>query len=239
MATKEKFHPTKDYNFPKRTFGKTARSFRPEWGESFPWLHYLTENDTVLCHLCMTAELEGKFLVSTRRDPAFVSFGFSNWKVATTAFRKHQASECHKEATEALVALPKQVCDVGELLSVAHREEKAVNRRMLIKIIRTIKFLAPQGLPLRGVGADADSNLVQLLQLQSRDCPELCTWLQKKKPTSIHHMTYKTRSCQQSWQCKSLERCVKRSERMARTLLWQMSVLMWQTQSNLRFVFGQ
>ena len=68
----------------------------------------------------MTAELEGKFLISTRREPSFVSLGFSNWKVATTAFRKHQASECHKEATEALVALPKQVCDVGELLSVAH-----------------------------------------------------------------------------------------------------------------------
>lgn len=135
----------------------------------------------------MTAELEGKFLVSTRREPAFISLEFSNWKVATTAFRKHQASECHKEATEALVALPKQVCDVGELLSVAHREEKAVNRRMLIKIICTIKFLAHQGLPLRGVGADADSNLVQLLQLQSRDCPELCTWLQKKTNKYTSH----------------------------------------------------
>ena len=55
-----------------------------------------------------------------------------------------------------------------------------MNRRVLLKIIRTIKFLARQGLPLRGVGADADSNLVQLLKLQSRDCPELCTWLQKK-----------------------------------------------------------
>ena len=48
----------------------------------------------------------------------------------TTAFKGHQSSDCHKEATEANVGLPQQVQDVGELPSRSHQEEKATNRRM-------------------------------------------------------------------------------------------------------------
>ena len=74
----------------------------------------------------------------------------------------------------------------GELLSEAHREEKATYRMMLLKILQCIRFLA-QGLPLRGVGADADSNLLQLLQLQCVDCPELSVWLSKKTDNYTSH----------------------------------------------------
>ena len=121
----------------------------------------------------MTADHDKKFLASTKREPAFVSRGFTYWKEATTAFKKHQSSDCHKEATEAIVSLPQQVRDIRELLSDAHREQKATNKRMLLKILQCIRFLAHQGLPLRGVGADVDSNLRQLLELQCVDCPGL------------------------------------------------------------------
>ena len=91
----------------------------------------------------MTASHEGKLLASTKRDPAFISRGFTYWKEATTAFKKHQTSDCHREATEAVVLLPKQVLgDVGELLSLVHQEDKANNRRMLLKVLRSIRFLA-------------------------------------------------------------------------------------------------
>ena len=186
IAFSEKFHPSKGFSFPKRTFGKAARSFRAEWCESFPWLHYNIEKDAAFCHLCMTADHDGKFLACTKREPAFVSRGFTYWKEATIAFKEHQSSDCHKEATEAIVSLSEQVRDVGELLSEAHREEKATNRRMLLKILQCIRFLAHQGLPLRGVGADADSNLLQL-QLQCVDCPELSVWLSKKTDKYTSH----------------------------------------------------
>ena len=135
----------------------------------------------------MTADHDGKFLASTKQDPAFVSRGFVHWKNATIAFKKHQSSDCHKEATEAIVTLPQQVHDVGELLCEAHREEKATNRRMLLKILQCIQFLAHQGLPLRGVGADADSHLLQLLQLRCVDCPELSVWLSKETDKYTSH----------------------------------------------------
>ena len=160
---------------PKRTFGKKTeqRSFRAEWCTSYQWLHYDVKLDPAFCYLCMTASHEGKFLASMRLDPAFVSKGFTYWKEATTAFKKHQASDCHREATEALVILPVQVGDVGELLSQEHQKEKATNRRMLLKILQSIRFLARQGLPLRSGGGDSESNLMQLLQLQCVKCPEL------------------------------------------------------------------
>ena len=90
----EKFHPGKSFNFRKRTFDKKneERSFRAEWCEKYPWLHYNIESDSAFCHLCMTADYESKFLASTKRDAAFISRGFTYWKEATTAFAKHQAS---------------------------------------------------------------------------------------------------------------------------------------------------
>ena len=75
VSKPEWFKPTKSFSFPKCTFGNATRSFRAEWCELFPWLHYSIDQDAALCHLCMTAQHEGKLLASTKRDPAFVSRG--------------------------------------------------------------------------------------------------------------------------------------------------------------------
>lgn len=65
------------------------------------------------CHVCMTANFKGKFLKSTQKDQAFIERGFHNWKDATEAFRKHEASSCHQEAILAIVKYPNQIGDVG------------------------------------------------------------------------------------------------------------------------------
>ena len=104
--------------------------------------------------------MEKKLLASTKKDPAFLIKGFTYWKEATTAFQKHQASMCHKEATEALIHLPQQVQgDIGELLNKEHLAAKAHNRKMFLVILESIRFLARQGFPLRGHLSDADSNI--------------------------------------------------------------------------------
>ena len=45
----EKFHPSKSYTFPKRTFGqgKDQQSFRSEWCTFYAWLHYDPTSDAV------------------------------------------------------------------------------------------------------------------------------------------------------------------------------------------------
>ncbi|KAH3738726.1 hypothetical protein DPMN_045367 [Dreissena polymorpha] len=71
----------------------------------------------------MEATKQGK-VSNSKAEGAFISTGFSNWKDATVKFRKHQDSDCHKEAVERHVTLPKQTHDIGETLSAAHSEER-------------------------------------------------------------------------------------------------------------------
>ena len=179
-----KFHPSKTFKFPKRLFGakKVERSFRAEWCKDFKWLHYNVESDSAFCHLCQTAEMEKKLLASTKKHPAFLNKGFTYWKEATTAFQKHQASKYHREAVEALIHLPEQVQgDIGELLNKEHLAAKAHNRKMFLIILESIRFLARQGLPLRGHLSDADSNFIQILHFQGRVAvPEIEAWMSKK-----------------------------------------------------------
>ena len=79
---------------------------------------------------------------------------------------------------EAIIILPKTSSDVGELLKQAHKAERENARRMLDIILTSVRYLAYQGLPLRGDTSE-ESNLVQLLRLWAKDNPLLLNWLQK------------------------------------------------------------
>ena len=73
-----KFHPSSTYKFPKRKFGASReRSFKSNWCQKYQWLHYDASSDAVFCYLCMRADKKGKLLVSTRKEPAFISKGFT------------------------------------------------------------------------------------------------------------------------------------------------------------------
>ena len=78
----EKFHPGKSLNFPNLTFGKKneERSYRAEWCEKYPWLHYNIERESAFCYLCMKEDHEGKFFASTKHNAAFLSRGFTYWR---------------------------------------------------------------------------------------------------------------------------------------------------------------
>lgn len=134
----------------------------------------------------MRAFHEKKLLVSTKLQPSFVSKGYINWKEATTSFSKHQASSCHREACEAVLSLPNQIIgNIQEVISNEVKEQKAMNRKMFLKILETLRFLAQQGLPLRG-HAEVEGNFHQLL-LRSIDCPEICEWIGKKTDKYMCH----------------------------------------------------
>ena len=52
---------------------------------------------------------------------------------------------------------------------------------MFMLVLRNIRFLAPQGLPLRGDGEKLNGNFVQLLRLQTEECKDINVnaWLEK------------------------------------------------------------
>ena len=177
----EKFKPSKTYVFPKRKFGSKGeeRSCKAAWFDRYDWLHYDAAADAVFCHTCISAEFENKFLASTKRDPAFISKGFTYWKDATSAFNKHLASGCHHEAVASL-RVREEFRDIGEMISTQQEQEKAVNRAMLLRVLQNLRFLARQGLAVRGHFDGEDSNFMQLLHLRAFDCPEVMAWMEKK-----------------------------------------------------------
>ena len=92
-----KAHHPKAFKFPKRSFGKKMvvnRSFQLIWFEKWPWLHYVENDDTVLCITCAQASAQKKLQWSSNLDLAFISKAFMNWKDATVKFAIHEASKC-------------------------------------------------------------------------------------------------------------------------------------------------
>ena len=150
-------------------------------------------------HLCVKALTLKP--IKSKPDPAFVSTlahaevgcwsiivfigkvtrGFSNWKDATTGFKNHVKSSCHREAVEVLVTLPATTWDVGEHLSHEHAVQKVNNQQALLQVLSSARFLSRQGLTFRGDGDESDSNLKQLLCLQSEKDHNLAHWLKQKK----------------------------------------------------------
>ena len=176
-------HQPRTFQFPKREFGKKTvvkRSFQPSWFTKWPWLHYVEERDVALCFMCARANSEKKIQWSSNVDLAFVSKGFSNWKDANGKFAVHASSKCHKEAVLKMVTLPATTRDVAESLSTQHQREKSERRKCFLKVLSNIKFLARQGLPLRGHGDESDFNFFQLLKLRGEDDARIATWLEKK-----------------------------------------------------------
>ncbi|XP_041374139.1 zinc finger MYM-type protein 1-like [Gigantopelta aegis] len=137
------------------------------------------------CYVCQEAMKEGK-VSNHKADKSFITAGFCNWKDGTTKFKMQQNSDCHKEAFERHIQLPQQTKYVGESLSAAHSEEKINNRHQLLTILRSIRFLARQGLPLRGHD-DSQSNFIQILKLYGQFDESILKWMERKtmKFTSV------------------------------------------------------
>ncbi len=76
-------------------------------------------------------------------EASFLVKCFTNWKDATRVLVKHESSNFHKVATEAL----KATNDVADMLSKAAATEKKNKHEYMLKV--SIRFLECQGLPLR------------------------------------------------------------------------------------------
>ena len=77
----------------------------------------------------------------------------------STVFKKHA---CYNNAVDVMIPIPATTRDIGEQLSQLHYQENATNRRMFLKILSSIRYLARQGLPLRGDSDEQNGNFLQL-----------------------------------------------------------------------------
>ena len=181
-----KFQPPLSYTFLPRTYGKThvkQRRCLHQWFREFPWMHYDEARDVVFCHTCITATKK-KLLSFTRRyDDTFISEGFHNWNDGLRTLKGHNASNVHKEATEKLLVDANYSGTVACLLDKEISTEKALANRMIVEIVKALKFLTRQNLGIRGstvIGTfEPNSNFWQLLQLLAVNNLELKTWLER------------------------------------------------------------
>ncbi len=91
-----------------------------------------------------------------------------------------------------IVHLPTTTQHIGQLLSRQYASETAKNRRVLLKILSSIRFLARQALALRGHDDDHDGNLIQLLKLHGEADFEVLEWLKRKSSPDTQNDLIKT-----------------------------------------------
>ena len=119
------------------------------------------------------------------KDSSFIYGGFYNWNDATRLFSNHESSVTHKSAVEVVITLPRTMGNVGEMLSSTLAAQKHTNQQYLLKVAQSVKFLARQGIPLRGDGNERDSKFMQLLYLHGSDDPQFLTGLQQRSDRFI------------------------------------------------------
>ena len=116
------------------------------WFNRFTWIHYDIPRDSDFCFICCKATKEKKLKLNGLTEGTFLSSGYTNWKDATRNFTKHEQCEFHKQVAVVL----SKTKDVSEMLSSRLAADKEKNRMYFLKVLSTIRYLARQGLPLRG-----------------------------------------------------------------------------------------
>lgn len=118
------------------------RRFRGEWYTTYEWLEYSLKLDRAFCFPC-------RLLNDTRFETAFTLNGFCQWKNGTIRFNNHQAADSHKKAFERWKATVQNInnnTDVLKSIDQQHSKQASENRIYLKEIIRTVHFLARQGI---------------------------------------------------------------------------------------------
>lgn len=131
----------------------------------------------------MLAKEKGLISFSKHPKVSFVDGGYTNWKKATERFKSHEKSLSHTTALSKLDTIARGTNVLCQLNKGKDTDMKH-HREMLLRLLRSIRFLARQGLPFRGHKEDTDSfegNLYQLLLLQCSDVPRLSSWLSKRE----------------------------------------------------------
>ena len=75
-------------------------------------------------------------------------------------------------------SLPASTKHIGVHLSQQYAEELENNGMILLSILKSIRYLARQGLALRGDGDESDGNFNQLLKLPEDE--KMIDWLKRK-----------------------------------------------------------
>lgn len=160
---------------------KNQRNFKKEWIQKYPWI--LHKDEKIFCNICRSAKEIGMAIPKCSKNEissyqAFVEEGFKNFKKAHKRFASHEQGMLHKSSVAACAAVKSGV-NVQASIEKNKTLEMVSARKALRAIITSIRYLAGQGLPLRGHN-DSKSNLWELLKLRAEDNADLKKWLSRE-----------------------------------------------------------
>jgi hypothetical protein len=170
--------------YPKKKDGERMRSFQLDWYERWSWLHWDTTTAGLLCLYCHNVHGLNMLTLSKTEQLSFIKNGFSSWKEATRAFAKHEASNCHKEASYKWLHYTAGQ-SVAVQLNTQLRRNQEFARHCLLKEFTSLRYLLRQGLAVRGHANDS-GNYFQLLQLRAQDDTDLQQWMNRREKWMSH-----------------------------------------------------
>ena len=154
------------------------RSVSASWFDRYTWLTLCETRNVLLCHFCVEADRRRLITFSTKGDDAFVKSGFSRWKNALERFAKHEAASTHKEAVLKIKSAAS--VNIGAILDARMKEQQLQRQQALQKHLSSVRYLARQGLALRGHD-EKEGNMMQLLQMWSFHDADVKEWLREGK----------------------------------------------------------
>ena len=117
-------------------------------------------------------------------------------------------------------------------LSAQILQQQCFHRKMLLKVLSTLRYLVRQGLAIRG-HHDDDGNLIQLLNCRSEDITSLRSWMLDRKYLS-HDIINEQIAIMARWVVNTLITDIKM---LVFSLLLQMKLEMFLVWNNLLFAY--
>ena len=133
-----------------------SRTIQPSWFKWYSWINVCANRHKVFCRMCCLAKQQKLLSVSVLRSSPFINKGFGSWNKALERFDVHEKSQMHHEAVERLACKASSV-DLGVMMNAWSSADQEFHRNMLFKLLRAIRFLGKQGLPLRGHNESAEA----------------------------------------------------------------------------------
>lgn len=173
------FKPSSTFHFPKQTDGSNrGRSVQHSWFQSFEWLHYDLEKDSLFCFTCIKCLTMLDKSMLQEGELAFLKVGFRNWRNATTRLAQHEKSALHLRCVDLIIRRENAIPVHVQLQNSLSKTQKQASRCLLV-IFSSLKYLALTGCAIRGLKQNG-GNLIELLKERQMDVPELKPWLQRR-----------------------------------------------------------
>lgn len=149
------------------------------------WLCFSPTTGKVYCYVCKLVALQKVLLAAD---------GFCDWKHAYQRLAEHETSKSHLES---VTILAKRGRDRGRIDHELLKQEEEVRgywRKVLMRVVSTIKFIAERGLAFRGdnelVGSPRNGNFLGIMELIAQYDPFLATHIKEHANKGSGHTNY-------------------------------------------------